>query len=225
MKKMFTVLVLMLAINFIAAAGGVEWLYSSGHLDKSRMKQIKAVLFPPPPPPAPVQPNMEAQAATRPSLRLEEMMAKLTGRSAAEQVDYIQHTFDAQMLQLDRRQRELADLQRQVDLANQKLAEDRKAYEQQQQALAAREQEASKLETDKGFQDTLSLYVAMPSKKVKDIFVTLSEDTVEHYLDAMEPRTAAKIIKEFKTPAETAFIQRVLERMRMSQATSDGKSL
>jgi hypothetical protein len=225
MKKMFTVLVLALAINFIAAAGGVQWLYSSGHLDKSRLKQIKEVLFPPPPPPAPVQPNLDAQAATRPSLRLEEMMAKLTGRSAAEQVDYIQHTFDAQMLQLDRRQRELADLQRQVDLANQKLAQDRQAFEQQQQALVAREQEASKLETDKGFQDTLALYTAMPTKKVKDIFVTLSEDTVEHYLEAMEPRTAAKIIKEFKTPAETAFIQRVLERMRMSQATSDGKSL
>jgi glutaredoxin 2 len=224
MKKMLTVLVLALALNFIAAAGGVGWLYRTGHLDKSKLKQIREVLFPPPPPPAPVQ-NVADEATTRPSLRLEEMMAKLTGRSAAEQVDYIQHTFDAQMLQLDRRQRELADLQRQVDLANQKLAQDRQAFEQQQQALVAREQEASKLETDKGFQDTLALYTAMPSKKVKEIFLTLSEDTVEQYLDAMEPRTAAKIIKEFKTPSETAFIQRVLERMRMSQATSDGKSL
>jgi len=225
MKKLFTVLMLVLALNFVAVAAAGGWLWKTGQIDKAKILKIKEVLFPPPPPPAP--PDAAAQAAaaaaTRPTLQLDELIAKMAGRPATEQMDFIQHTFDAQMLQMDRRQRELMDLQRQVDLANQKLAQDRANYEKQQQALTAREREAARLETDKGFQDTLALYNAMPSKQVKTIFMTLSEGTVEQYMDAMEPRVAAKIIKEFKTPEETAFIQRVLERIRQSQL-SDGKS-
>ena len=64
----------------------------------------------------------------------------------------------------------------------------------------------------------------MPAKQVKSIFMTLSEQTVQQYLQAMDTRTAGKIIKEFKTPDETAFIERVLERIRQSQVSStDGK--
>jgi len=225
MKKLFTVLTLAAALNFIFVLGVAGWLMQSGHVDKAKLKQMREVLFPPPPPPAePAQPVADA-STTRPSLRLESLMAKLAGRSAADQVEFIQHTFDAQMLLLDRHQRELADLQRQVDLANEKLAADRATFEKEQQALAAREQAAARMETDKGFQDTLQLYTAMPSKKVKEIFMTLSEAIVQQYLEAMEPRTAAKIIKEFKTPEETAFIQKVLERMRQAQASGgNGKS-
>jgi len=55
--------------------------------------------------------------------------------------------------------------------------------------------------------------------------MTLNEDTVQQYLQAMDTRTATKIIKEFKTPAETAFIERVLERIRQAQAsTTNGTS-
>jgi hypothetical protein len=36
----------------------------------------------------------------------------------------------------------------------------------------------------------------------------------------MQPRQASRIIKEFKTPDETARIQRVLEKMRNSQASA-----
>jgi hypothetical protein len=47
--------------------------------------------------------------------------------------------------------------------------------------------------------------------------MTLDDATVMNYLQAMEPREAAKVIKEFKSPEETARIQNVLERMRLAQ--------
>ena len=63
----------------------------------------------------------------------------------------------------------------------------------------------------------------MPPKQVKLIFMTLNESTVQEYLTAMDTRTAGKIIKEFKTPDETAFVQRILERIRQAQvSTTDG---
>jgi hypothetical protein len=217
MKRLFTVLMLMLALNFIAVAGGVGWLVQGGRLDKAKVKQIREIIFPT------SQPSTKptsASAATQPSMRLDELLARQTGRTATEQVNYIQNAFDMQMREMDNRQNELQDLQRQVDLASQKLAADRQAFQQEKDALTKREQEADTLQSDKGFQDTLALYIAMPPKQVKSIFLTLGEATVQQYLEAMQPKTATKITREFQTPEEMAFIQRVLERMRQAKATT-----
>jgi hypothetical protein len=219
MKKLLTVIVLTLALNFLAAAGGLGWLFESGRLDKAKIKQVHEILFTAPPPPS--QPG-EAVATSRPSL--DDLMAKESGRSATEKVEFIQRTFDTRMLELDRRQQEMADLQRQVDLANQKLSVDRAALEKEKQAVAAKEKEAQTLQTDQGFQDSLAVYNSIPPKQTKEIFLTLDQQTVRQYLEAMDARQAARIVKEFKTPEERAFIQKVLESMREAQASStDGK--
>jgi hypothetical protein len=216
MKRLFMVLMLMLAVNFIALAGGIGWLVQGGRLDKAKVQQIREIVFPTSQPAT----KPTASTATRPSMRLDELLARQTGRTATEQVDFIQRAFDSQFREMDRRQIELQDLQHQVDLASQKLASDRQALQRQQDALTKQQQEADRLQSDKGFQDTLALYTAMPPKQVKSIFLTLGEPIVEQYLDAMPPKTATKITKEFQTPEEMAFIQRVMERMRLAKATT-----
>ena len=223
MKKLFGVLVLTLAMNFLLLAGGVGYLFQSGKLDKAKIAKVKELVMAPPVAVATTQPTTKPSANGLANLNLSTLMGNHTG-SAIEQVEFLRRTFDTQMLVMDRRQRELADLQRQVDLANQKLAADRTVLDKREKDLAAREQEAQKLQDDQGFQNSLSIYNAMPSKQVKTIFMTLGEATVQQYLEAMDARTAGKIIKEFKSPVETAFIQRVLERIRQSQvSTTDGK--
>ncbi|MGD0463237.1 MAG: hypothetical protein ABSB74_12200 [Tepidisphaeraceae bacterium] len=221
MKKVFFVIILTLAMNFLALGGAVGYLFQSGRLDKAKISKVRAIIFPPPGAVSTTRPS-EIAPALQP-LNLANLLDKHSG-SMIEQVDFIRRTVDAQMLELDHRQRELADLKRQVDLANQKLAADRAALEQREKDLATREQVAQRLQSDAGFQNSLSLYTAMPAKQVKSIFMTLSESTVQDYLQAMDTRTAAKIIKEFKAPDETAFIQRVLERIRQAQVSAtDGK--
>ncbi|HMB96630.1 MAG TPA: hypothetical protein VKK61_11370, partial [Tepidisphaeraceae bacterium] len=160
------------------------------------------------------------QPTTQPIMRLDELLAKATGRGASEQVEFIQHAFDAQMAILDRRQREMVDLQRQVDLSREQMTKDRALLAQQKQALDAREQESNRLANDKGFQDSLSLYNTMPAKQVKTIFMGLNDQTIRNYLEAMQPRTAAKIIKEFKSPEETDRIQKIMEQMRLAQVST-----
>ena len=125
------------------------------------------------------------------------------------------------MAVLDRRDRELLDLQRQVDSSKQQIAKDRADLESQQQSLTAREQQVNRLATDKGFQDSLALCNTMSAKQVKTIFMGLDDATVTNYLQAMQPRTAAKIVKEFKSPEETERIQRILERMRLAAASAN----
>ena len=224
MKRILSVLVLTLALNFLAVAGSVGYLFQSGKLDKAKIGKLKELVFAAPVAAATTQPSGAPGGRKPGELNLGSMLANHPGSSAIEQVEFLRRTFDTQMLELDRRQRELTDLQRQVDLANQKLAADRAALDRRDKDLTAREQAAQKLQNDAGFQNSLSIYNSMPSKQVKTIFMTLGESTVQQYLEAMDARTAGKIIKEFKTPDETAFIQRVLERIRQSQvSTADGK--
>jgi len=212
-KKLWNVFVLTLAVNFIAVAVGVGYLYNDGRLDRKRIDAIKAVLYPPPATqPAASQPADESRP--EPVLKLGELLEQKSGLTVSEQLSFLQQTFDARMAELDRRQRELADLQRQVDMANSTLARDRTALEEEKKQLTEREQLAARLAGDKGFQDSLKLYQSMPARQVKQAFMTMDDETVRRYLQAMEPRRAAKIVKEFKAPDEMQRIQRVIDQMR-----------
>src|SRR5688572_4827701 len=104
MKKLLNVIVMVLAINFLAVAGGAVYLHQTGRLDNEKVHAIRAILFPPPKPvAATTQPSDEGGATTQPILRLEQLLAHHAGRPAGEQVEFIQRSFDAQMAQLDRR--------------------------------------------------------------------------------------------------------------------------
>ena len=213
MKKLWNVFVLVLAINFIAVVVAVGYLYSDGRIDRKRIDAIKLLLYPPPA----TQPAASQPADVRgaePVLRLGELLEHKSGLSANEQLEFLQQTFDARMAELDRRQRELIDLQRQVDMANGTLARDRSALEAEKKQVVDREQLAAKLAADQGFQDSLELYKTMPPKQVKQSFMSMDDETVKRYLQAMEPRGATKIIREFKTADELARIQRVIDQMR-----------
>jgi hypothetical protein len=217
MKKLLTVIAAVLALNFLGLAGGVGYLWKTGHLDRDRIKAIKDVLFPAAPAVTLAGAGSEAPA-TQPSELLDEMLKKAAGRTAEEQVAFIQQSFDSRMAQLDLRQRQIADQQHNLDFGRQRLAEDRSALEAEKLKVAAAEQKAALEANDQGFQDSLQLYINMPAKQVKSIFMTLSEETMMRYLEAMDAKTASKIIKEFKTPDEADRIQKVLERMRLNNA-------
>ncbi len=130
MKKLFFVLILTLALNFLALGGAVGYLFQSGKLDKAKITKIKEVIFPPPGSTSTTQPSTPTTPATpQPFCQPRQSPIDKHSGSVIEQVDFIRRTVDAQMLELDQRQRQMADLQRQVDLANQKLATDRVALD------------------------------------------------------------------------------------------------
>jgi flagellar motility protein MotE (MotC chaperone) len=217
MKKLLDVLMLVLAINFIVLAVGVVYLFQVGRLDKDKVKQIRELVFATSQPST--QPSAEAAATTQPGGGLDQLLAQQTGHTAAEQVEYIQRNFDAQQETLDRRQQELLDLKSQVDLAQGKLSRDRAALEADRKKLQDQQNEAARLAVDKGFQDALALYEAMPAKQAKGVFMGLDDATVVRYLDAMDPLQASKILKEFKSPDEVVRVGKLLERIRQSQAS------
>jgi flagellar motility protein MotE (MotC chaperone) len=221
-KKLWNILVLALAANFIAVVAGVGYLYRTQRLDRERLHAIRDLLWPPADAGggATTQPaDADAAASTtQPALELEALLAAQSGRTAAEQAQFLQRTFDSRMAQLDRRQRDVESLHDLVRNAEAKLTEERKAFEARRDALEAREQEATRLAADEGFQDSLELYGTMKPKQVKDVFATLPDDVVVRYLRAMEPRAASKILKEFKAPAELERLKTLMERVRSAEA-------
>lgn len=218
MKKLLSVIALVLALNFLALVGLAGYLHNTGQLTRDKLLAIKDILFPPPPPPAPA--TQPAAASTQPTLRLEELLAKYAGRPPTEQLEYIRRSFDSQMAQLDRAQRELLHLQSQVVAEKQKLAADRAALEAEKKKLEVQRLEAQRLAADQGFQDSLALYETLPAKQVKTVFMGLEDAVVIQYLQAMEDRTAAKIMKEFKSPEEAERLKQIMEKLRQAQAST-----
>jgi flagellar motility protein MotE (MotC chaperone) len=219
-SKLFNVIVLLLALNFLAVAGGVGWLAKSGRLGKAQVAEIKAILFRPPPEVvAETQPGAP-DPSTRPSLKLDALLAEKAGLPVGQQAEHLRQMFDANSAELDRRQRELLALKDQVERAQRELDTGRGQLLKAEAAVNEREQEAARLASDQGFQDALKLYSSMPAKNVKQIFMTLDDETVVRFLRAMEPRTATKILKDFKAPDELSRAQRYLERLEKRPAAT-----
>ncbi len=222
-KKLISLVSAVLAINFLLAAGGVGYLVFTGKVDKEKVQQIRELILASDEAPATQPTTQEAQdlPPKTPMMRLDELLAVASGRPAAEKIATVQTAFDAQMAVLERRSREIEDQRRQLAQAKTDFEAQRKTLLTESEALRKQQEEQAKLAADKGFQDTLALYNSMPPKKTKDIFMSLEEDVVVRYLQAMEPRIAGGILKEFKTPDETSRAQGILEKMRLANAKAE----
>ena len=211
MKRLVYVLMLTLALNFLAVAGGVGYLFQSGKLDKQKIFAIKEIINPPAPV---VAPATQPASATPPAMKLDELLAQHAGRPPVEQLEYIRQAFDAQMVQMERAQKEMLALRSQAEAAQAAARREREALEIAKKKLDAREKEMLQQASDKGFQDSLALYNSLPAKQTKALFMGLEVDKAVEYLQAMEPRAAARITKEFKTPEETERLKKIMDRLR-----------
>src|SRR5690242_5670946 len=125
MKKLLSVFAWTLALNFLAAAGGIALLYRNGNLNREKVQTIKELVFAPATQPT-EEKLPERDPSTQPTLKLEQMLAQVSGRSASEQVEFMQRTFDAQMAVLDRRFQELQSQRKTVEDARAEIDKERK---------------------------------------------------------------------------------------------------
>jgi flagellar motility protein MotE (MotC chaperone) len=229
MKKILTFLALLCVLNLLATAGLVGYLAATDRLDMpklhtiadllrhkgspERLREQASEIIEPPPATAPA-----TAPASRPALA--DVGLERGPVTAQERLDYARQAMEQERLQLENeaqdlrhRQELLLQLQAQVEAKLRKIEETKKAFEDE---LA----KASSKDNDAGFQKTLALYSELKPKQVKDLFVGMQPDVVVRFMQAMPPDQAAKIIIEFKTLEEKAFINGVLERLRGSGTNS-----
>lgn len=218
LKKLALALMIVLAINFVAVVGTGAYLFGTGVLSKEKLGEITKVMYPEPTSQPATQPATSGDATTQPIMRIDEFLGATAGKTAAEQLAFMQSAFDRQMALLDRQRQELFDLRRQVELARSQFLKEKAALDDREKRVAARETTMNSQVVDKGFTETLKLYNAMPTKQVKDIFAQLEDETVVRYLQAMDARRASRVLGEFKTPEELKRAQALLEMMRKKDA-------
>jgi len=231
-KKLLTLVMAVLALNFLAVAGGVGFLVATGKLDKAKVHAVRELIAGTPDA-ATTQPStqpgtglstdastttaaQESQDET-PMMRLRASVRQAAGRTAMEQFESQQTAVDAQLAVVDLRQQELEAQRRQIERARAELQTEREKLAKQQSTLTQQLQEQQKLASDEGFQKSLLLYKSMQPKRVKAIFALMDDTTVVRYLQSMEPRQAAGVLKEFKSPEETIRARTLLEKVRQAQ--------
>jgi hypothetical protein len=213
-SKLFRAIVYVFALNFLFLAGGIGYLKQSGRIDSEKLEAIRKMLFD------------DGSAATEPSTsqpstapanglgnRLDQVLAEHAHQPVAEQMQFLRQGVDNLRAELDRSARELADRESNLENRRVLLDERARALEERIKAFEKRVAEASQVAEDKGFQDTLERYIALPAKDAKELFLKMDDSDVVRYLQAMDARTSARIMKEFKSPAEMDRLGKVLQLM------------
>ncbi len=218
MRSALLAIAVLAVLHILAAAGLVGWLAATGRLSSERLTEVKQTFGPTV---AEEQEREQQAAALAEQTRREaERQAQLTGGTAstAEKLEAEQRRNELILRQLERTRQEIQSLTTNLHLAR------RHMEEQREQLLASREELEQRLEAiesrlnDEGFKKTVSLYETIPPRQAKQMFVDLmgagETDQVVAYLEAMEPRKAAGVLREFKEPQDITLAVTLTERLR-----------
>jgi len=221
MRKIGTLLLAIVLLNVLMAAGLVAFVVATGRLDGAKA-QVIVDLVRKPGTPKDLRTQVAALLVAAPATAPATQAGTRPGgpvpftalASASDRVEYARQAMEQERLRLEREAQDLQHRQnlldtqrREVEAALAKIDAEKKKFQAQVQAAEAKAKEEN-------FTRTLALYRDLKSKQVKDLFMGMNEDLVADYFKALEAEQTTKIIGEFKTADERAFVGRVLERIR-----------
>lgn len=215
MRSVWLIVTTFALAHFLAFVGVIAWLGATDRLSTQRIHALREMFAP----------TLAQEAAARAEREAEEERL----RAEAEQESFMrtapapaertilqgQSAEAAHEQALSRLDREAQDLRRtfarelaQIEQSRDRLARERADFE----ALRAR---LAELEGSEQFEKAVRLYQSLKPRQARDLLMTLiNSGQIEQavsYLNAMELRTASRIIAEFDDPALAA---NLLERVR-----------
>jgi hypothetical protein len=202
-KSLYQVISILAIANLVCLIGLVIFLAATGRLDAERVDQIAAVLRGEPPVPT----ASTTQPTTQP---VEAETAETRLAQAREETDLAFRV-------LERKRREVADRQRlaealMMDVVRRQetLSEDQSAFQEQQRKI-----EEQRLQ--EGFVKELELLTSVKPKVRKDMLVAKSDVDAVRLMMEMDERAGKQVIEACKTPAEKAWISRILHLIQTQQ--------
>lgn len=222
MRTFWTVLSVVLLINFLAAAVFVAWLHQDGRLDQDRLERavnIFALRI------DEEQANAQEEkarlarqaAAAQEAARLERVAdapAQLSQKIAEDQ-----EKDEVALQRLERLRREIQDLQHSNELARRLLTEEREKLDADRKAFTQSVAAENRKRNDTDFLQAVKMYEQLKARQAKEMFQQLLQknqaDQVLDYLSAMQMRKAAAVLKEFKAPNEVAQAAELIQRLRL----------
>lgn len=223
MKTLWRVLCLFVVIHALLLGGFVLWLRGTGRLDRERVQRAAAVFAPTLTQEA--QSRRDTERAEREREQRELEAARLGSLAegpvtVGERLASEAQRNEVAEVRVERLKREVNDLRRQLQLAQDLLTKQKNELDARHKAFAEWAGREEKLRQDADFKQAVRVYEQLKPKQAKEMFQSLLKDGKEpqviDYLAAMQLRKAAAVLKEFKTPDEvtqaTALVQRLRER-------------
>ncbi len=220
-KTLWAVLCVVLWINLLAAAGFVAWLYKSGRLNQDRVDRIRQMLTLT----VAEEEEQRQQAAAQEEEARQKAMEAARLESVSDGPDTLDDFLKAERLgdemamqRIERLQRDIRDLQRQLAIAKQLYTKQSEQFAAERKAFEEAASAQSRLQRDQNFQQAVRMYEQVKPRQAKEMFQELirrdQTAQVVDYLAAMQMRKAASVLKEFKTPAEVAQATELIQRLR-----------
>lgn len=221
MRSLSIAVVTLVVVNLLAVAALGGWLHTTGRLSRERVDKAVSLFTP--------TLEEEAAQAEQAAVAEEEAKAMAVQLARLEAVADGPMTTDDRLHQQQQRdelaearvqrlQRDIADLQRQLEIAQAQIAKDRARLIEERTAFdeAVAAQQAA--EQDENFQQAVRTYEQLKPRQVKQMFQTMMaegrSDQVVSYLAAMQIRKSAGVLKEFKEEAEIAQATALIEALR-----------
>lgn len=211
MKSIWTVVSFFAIVHLLALMLFLGWLWRSDRLDMDRVQELRELLAPT----ITEQAELEQEEVQR---ELEMADSQLTRLPSAEQVVRLTTLQDQEQKSAQRMKDESVMLARQFELLARNTEAEREAFEIDRQRWEDATRAERDRKTDEQFAQTVQQYESLPAKQCKNMLLELigmgQQRQAVAYLDAMKPRAASKILKEFKSQAEIVLATELLEDLR-----------
>lgn len=221
MKTLFAVISILAIVHVLAALGFVGWMVATERVDRERLEKIQSIFeksVPEAQAEAEQQQKIDAAAGEQ-AARLAALQGKSAGpESITQRLAAEQQRNEITLRQIERTREEVESLQRNLRLAQQRVEQQYEQLMAEKTSLEKRLADIERQRNDEGFKKAVELYESLPAKQTKSMFMVMLRenhaDQVVAYMEAMEPRKAAGVLKEFKTPDEIAKATELTERLR-----------
>lgn len=224
MKTAVRAIGLLCVLHVLALLGGVGWLAATQRLNQERLTEAVELFRPTIPEEKAKEKEAEAEEVRQDAERHADRAERAAGaeepapRSAAAALADRQRGNEVTMRRIERARAEVERLRDQLEAGQREMEKQREALAEKRKAFEKRLKEVEKKKNEEGFKQAVRLYESLPSDQVKNMFMSMIEegqtDQVVAYLEAMQTRTAGKVLEEFETPDELSRAVELTERLR-----------
>lgn len=224
MKSLWTAVSFLAVVNLLALLMFTGWLYQTDRLNEARLNALRDLFR---------LPVSEAEQLAAEEAAAEEKATREAGEAyraanplppAAQQIAHLARLEDRANEFERRAQAEIEALRGQLLAAQKTLASEREAFAKDKAAWQTEVDQVANTAADAQFQRVVALLGQLRPKQAKELLMQWATggDMLQavKYLNAMNPRLAAKVLAEFKDD-ETQVARELLERLRtLGQATA-----
>lgn len=221
MRTLTTAILVLLLVNLLALGGAAGWLHSTGRLSRERVSRAVELFRPT----LTEEARLAEEAAAR-QVEAEAMQVQLARLEAVadgpmttdDRLARQQERDELAEARVQRLQRDIADLQRQLEIAQSQIAKDRQRLIQEREAFEQIRQQELAQQQDANFQQAVRTYEQLRPRQVKQMFQALMDEgkhvEVVDYLAAMQLRKAAAVLREFRDESEIGQATQLIEELR-----------